>query len=243
MTMTRYKAAALHFTGSAFVLLLIFALVRWVWYPGPLFFAASGVNLLGIISSVDVVLGPLIMLIIFDVKKKSLKFDIGVILICQISFMVYGAMSIFEARPVYLVFAKNRFHVVTANQLEPSNLNKVTRAEFKDLPWFGPKLVGTEEPQDAKEREAVMLATSAIYGIQHMPQYYVPYDARVMAQVKASAAAWATSTRVTNDDQKRWAEYRQAKPKPAVLFIPLVAKAPSLFAAIDPQTGAVLEFF
>ncbi len=241
--MTRYKAAALHFTGSAFVLLLLFVWVRWVWYPGPLFFAASGVNLLGIITAVDVVLGPLIMLIIFDAKKKSLKFDIAIILICQIGFMLYGAMSIFEARPVYLTFAKNRFHLITANQLEATNLDKVKRPEFTKLPLFGPKIVVAAEPKDPKEQEQIILATSALYGIQHMPQYYVPYDDQGKALIKQSALAWVNSQRLNDTDRKRWAEYRQAKPGQDVLFIPLVAKTPALFAVIDAKTGEVQEFF
>lgn len=241
--MTRYKAAALHFTGSAFVLLLIFALVRWVWYPGPLFFAASGVNLLAIVSGVDVVLGPLIMLIVFDAKKKGMKFDIVVILLCQIGFMSYGALSIFQARPAYIAFAKNQFHLITANQLEAVNLAKVQRAEFASLPLLGPKLVGTEEPQDPKLREELLFLGSANIGIQHLPQYYVPYDSKVMAAVRQSADEWSRSNRLTTEDRQRWQEYRQSHRGQAVGFIPLVNKSRTLFVAVDSNTGAVLELF
>lgn len=239
--MNRYQAAAVHFLGSASVLLLIFALVRWVWYPGPLFFAASGANLIGIISAVDVVLGPLIMLIIFVPKKPGLKLDIALVLICQIGFMLYGVWSIFIARPVYIAYADQQFHVVTANEIEEQDLKKAERPEFRRLPWFGPVTVGTRPPSDSKKRDDVLFAGLGGMGLQNLPQYYVPY-ADVVAEVKRQAQPVATVKKASDEDRKHLGRYLEQTKNPAALFVPVSSKTRRLFAAIDPATGQVLEW-
>lgn len=238
--MNRYQAAAFHFLGSASVLLLIFALVRWVWYPGPLFFAASGANLIGIISAVDVVLGPLIMLIIFVPKKRGLKFDIALVLICQVGFMLYGVWSIFIARPVYIAYAAEQFHVVTANEIDEADLKKAERADYRHLPWFGPVTVGTRQPTDIKKRNDVAFAGLGGMGLQNLPQYYVPYG-DVATEVKQQAQPVKTLKKASNEDRKLLSQYQEQTKNPDVLFVPVSSKTRRLFAAIDPKTGMILE--
>ncbi len=237
--MTRYKAAAIHFLGSAFVLFLIFALVRWVWYPGPLFVAANGVNLVGIITAVDVVLGPLIMLIIFDTRKKSLKFDIAMVLLFQIGFMLYGSWSIFAARPVYIAFSGQQFHLVTANQIEDSDLQKAERDEFRRLPWLGPVQVGTKAPADSKKREEVMFAGLGGMGLHNLPQYYVPY-ADVVADIKQQARALEAMEKLSGEERQRLAEEIKQYSGTRIGLIPVSNKNRRLFAVIDQASGKML---
>ena len=54
-----------------------------VWYPQPYFAAMGGATLILLLIGVDVVIGPLITLIVFDPKKKSLRFDLAVIARCK----------------------------------------------------------------------------------------------------------------------------------------------------------------
>jgi hypothetical protein len=235
--MTRYKASAIHFLGSACVLFLIFALVRWIWYPGPLFFAASGANLIGIVAAVDVILGPLIMLIIFNPKKSSLKFDVAVVLLCQIGFMLYGAWSIFAARPVYMVFAENTFHLVTANEIEAAAQAKAN-PPYRAMPWFGPQIVGVKGPQDEKKREEILFAGMVGMGIQNLPEYFIPY-ADVMPQAKAAGKMIKALPALEKSDDLRLTAFQagqQAQGK-QILFVPMRGKQRRLFVAIDAATG------
>jgi hypothetical protein len=237
--MSRYQAAALHFLGSASVLFLIFALVRWIWYPGPLFFAASGANLIGIITAVDVVVGPLIMLIIFDVKKNNLKFDVAFILLCQLAFIGFGSWSIFQARPVFIAFVNQEFRLVIANEIEDNDLNKALNPEFKRLPWFGPLMVGTKGPTDDKKREEIMFAGIGGMGLQNLPQYYVPYT-EVLSQVKQAARPVTELTKISTEDKQRLLDYQAQAKNQTLNFIPMKSKQRHLYAAIDPKTGAML---
>ena len=106
-----------------------------------------------------------------------MKFDPTVIAFLQIIALVYGVFVLFQARPVYVVFVKDRFDLVTANTIVPESLERVTLEEFKSLPLTGPKVVGSIMPEDPQEREHVLF-TSIESGIDlpSYPQYYVPYQ-------------------------------------------------------------------
>ena len=146
----------------------------------------GGKNMLFILAAVDVVIGPLITLIIFNPKKKSLKFDLAVIAIIQIAALGYGVYTLFQARPVYTVFVKNEFKVVSANDLDDEQRSKVTRTEFKTLPVTGPTLVVADEPTNVAEQTMAQDARLYGMGLQNMPQSYIPYNERV-TQVLAQA--------------------------------------------------------
>jgi hypothetical protein len=83
--MTRWKASAIHLSICALIGLSVLAMILLLWYPEPYFEAMGGKHLLMILLGVDVVLGPFITLIIFNPKKKSLKFDLAVIALVHVS--------------------------------------------------------------------------------------------------------------------------------------------------------------
>jgi hypothetical protein len=244
--MNRFQAAGLHFLGSAFVLLLLFGLVRWVWYPGPLFTAASGVNLIGLLVLIDVILGPLIMMIIFNPKKKWIKLDIAVVLVLQMGFLLYGASSIFSARPVYIAFLGNQFYALTANEIDDAALKKVTDPQFKRLPILRPVLVGTNPPaESSKEGQEILLSGLGGMGAQNLPQYYVPYS-QILPQVQKAAKsidAFLKIARISAEDRQRLKTYQANSTYPDVAVVPLLCKRRLLFAAVDPKTGAMLDMF
>lgn len=238
--MSRYKAAGLHFLGSASVLLLIFALVRWIWYPGPLFMVANGINLIGIIAGVDVVLGPLIMLIIFNPQKKLIKLDVAIVLLLQLGFLGYGTWSLLEARPAVIAFVENRFYMVTANEIEPAELKKATDPAFKSLSFTGPMLVGTQPPSDRKKAEDIELSSFGGMGIQNLPQYYVPYS-QVLEKIKIAQRPVGAMNRISKEDRAFLEQY-ELKNKPQKYgFIPLIGKRRVMFAVVDSATGNLLE--
>jgi hypothetical protein len=75
--MSRWKASSIHLALSATIAVSVLALMLLLWYAPPFFSALGGYHLLLILLGVDVSLGPLITLIIFNPKKdrKALTFD------------------------------------------------------------------------------------------------------------------------------------------------------------------------
>ena len=89
-SLNRWKASALHLALSAAIGVAVVALMLALWYPQPYFAAMGGDTLILLLIGVDVVIGPLITLIVFDPKKKSLRFDLAVIAVLQLAALVYG---------------------------------------------------------------------------------------------------------------------------------------------------------
>ena len=175
--MSRWTASGIHLLISAGIALLFVTLMLLIWYPQP-YFRASGANqLLTILIGVDVVIGPLLTLVVFKSGKKTLKFDLGVIGFLQIAALIYGASIVWQARPVFLVFAVDRFVLVAANELSDEDLSQAEFPQFKSLPWTGPRVVGTKLPTTTQERKQLLF--SSVFeqkDIDRMPKYYIPFE-------------------------------------------------------------------
>ena len=114
-SLNRWKASALHLAISAVIATTVVALMLALWYPQHYFAAMGGATLVLLLIGIDVVVGPLFTLIVYDPKKKNLRFDLAVIAALQLAALAYGCSIMFNARPVYSVFVVDRFEVVAAN--------------------------------------------------------------------------------------------------------------------------------
>ncbi len=181
-TLSRWQAAGIHLGISIFIALIVVMAMLFLWYPAHYFNAMGGSGLLFLVVGVDVVLGPLITLIIFNTKKKSLKFDLVVIAFLQATALAYGVSTMFHARPVYTVFSQGRFDVIIAADISEKENAKVKDEAFKALPLTGPLIVALKMPTDLKEVERIV---SSGIDARAFTQYYVPYE----SQAKTAAAA------------------------------------------------------
>ncbi len=150
----------------------------------------------------------------------------------------------FQARPVYVVFVKNRFELVTAVEIDPEELAKVTRQEFRDLPLTGPRVVGAQSPADNKERERILFA--AVLGgidLHSFPQHYVPYE-QLAAEVAATGLTMAKAREVEPQAAEAVARYLagSGRGEAEVRYLPLRARRAWLAAVVDAKSGAVLAF-
>ena len=128
-------------------LTVVLAALLLVWYPQPYFRLAGGAGLMMILIGVDVVIGPLLTLVVFNPAKKSLRLDLAVIVALQVAALIYGITVIAQARPVFVVFAGERFTVVPANAIDPESLASA-KPPFATLPINGPRTVGARLPDD-----------------------------------------------------------------------------------------------
>jgi len=183
---TRWQASGLHLLISIAIAAAVLALMLSLWYPGPLFEAAGGNDLLFILVGVDVVIGPLITLVIFRSGKRGLKFDLAVIGVLQIGALVYGMHVVYLARPAFIVFVKDQFQVASAVQLDPEELAKAKYPEFRQAPLGGPLLAFAELPTDRKELSDFMFLGLAGHDLEEFPRLFVPYAGRT-AEVLAKS--------------------------------------------------------
>lgn len=171
----RIKAAALHFTISAAVALSIASLVFGLWYPPPHHHLSGGLNLFLLVIGVDLVLGPLLTLVIFNISKprRELVRDVLIIAAVQLAALLYGMNTVFQARPVYIVFEYNRFQVVYASDLLPEFLGKAPK-EMARLPLLGPKYLSLR-PIQAEERLDLLLQELSGFPLAYRADMWRPY--------------------------------------------------------------------
>ena len=134
----KIKAFLTHFSISAVIVASFLLLVFFVWYPKPLMDAEGGWDIIILLVVIDLILGPLMTFVVFKPDKKSLKFDLSVIVLIQIVALVYGGSIIYSGRPVYVVFNVNKFHVITQSTV--GDLTKLKNESLKtgifDLPNY-----------------------------------------------------------------------------------------------------------
>lgn len=147
----RYQAFAAHFGISLVIFLVLVLLVFTVWYPGLLMQADnSWEQALMMIAGVDLVLGPLLTLIVFNPKKKSLKMDLSIIALCQLAALVAGLYTVNSSRPVglYLAFPPQGFEVLYANTVTPELAAFAEDAETPLFYYTGKELFGPATQMD-----------------------------------------------------------------------------------------------
>lgn len=223
----RLKASAVHLCASLVVAALAATLVFGVWYPYPYSEISGGRELFWLVVSVDVILGPLITLAVFNRKKPlaELKRDLLIVVLLQLGALGYGLWTVSVARPVHLVFEIDRFRAVHAIEIPPELLGKAPRG-IDPLPLTGPTLLAVRPFNN--DQESMDATMAAVQGTQlgFRPDLWQAYSESVPQVLKAARPVGALKTRFPD----RAAEIDRlllaagAKPEGAV-YLPLVARS------------------
>jgi len=242
-SLNRWKASGIHLAISALIALIVVMLVVAVWYPRPYFAAMGGEMLLRLLIGVDVVLGPLITLIIFDPAKPRLKYDLATIAALQAAALIYGGYVMFEARPVYTVFVKDRFDTVAANSIDDASLARAATG-FGTLPLTGPRVVAALLPADAAERMKLTLdSTQGGPDVPELPHLYIPY-AQAAAQAAGAArplVALARRDREAADEVSDFVAAHGAGTR-NLGYVPVKARNRDFAAVLDRKTGEIVGY-
>lgn len=232
----RLRGFLWHLSASLLVAMLSIALVFGVWYPLPLHKALGVINVFMVLLAVDVVLGPLLTLVVCKEGKKSLVFDLAVIVVLQASALVYGIYTVAEGRPVWIVFNGDRFDAVQAYQLRNPYLAKA-KPEYQNLSFTGPKWVAARQPEDLEQRNNLTFeSVFAGIDIPQRPDLYVPYEQE--APVISSKAQELRELNNYNDPVAVNAVL--AKWPDANAFIPLMCRVKPMTVLINRTTAKVI---
>lgn len=242
-SLNRWKASLIHLAVSALIALVVVTLVVVVWYPAPYFSAMGGEVLLRLLIGVDVILGPLITLIIFDIAKPRLGYDLMAIAALQVAALAYGGYIMFDARPAYNVFVNNRFDTVAANAVDADSLARADE-QFRRLPLTGPRVVAANPPADPAENARIALdALLGGHDVQDLPHLYVPYAqaATRVASVARPLAALARRDQAAADQVSAFAAAHAAGGR-SLGFVPVKARNRDFAAVVDRATGEIVGY-
>ena len=175
---TGAKAFAIHLICSLFVAVIAAAFVFFFWYPFPFRDLSGGRELFFLVVSVDVICGPLLTFVIFNPAKPraELRRDLFLIALIQLSALLYGIHTVWQARPLFLVLELDRFKVITAPALEKSAVDLLPAALQPQF-FGGPKTVALRNPKDRAEQQSVLL--DSVQGGRDYAEradFYIPYE-------------------------------------------------------------------
>lgn len=153
----RIKAFLIHLGISLIILAALLYVVIYIWYPPPFFATDGGWQGVRLIASVDIVLGPLLTLFIFNPKKGAakLKRDLWIIAVVQFSSLVAGCWIVADQRTAMVVFANNRFVSMNQTQVIESEATEQVLASLKTI---HPPMAYVALPDDKTERDQLIMS-------------------------------------------------------------------------------------
>lgn len=231
----RLKFFLKHFLISFLIALLVVGVVFFVWYPMPLATAVGVTHIFLMMLAIDVIVGPILGLLVYKEGKKTLKFDLGVIITIQISALCYGLYSIEQGRPAWLAYNVDRFEIVRKNEIIEDNISKAL-LEFQNISWLKPQFIGVQisENIDEKNKDLFEEVLGGI-SIAQRPERYVDLK-KVKDQMQKRAQHL--------DQLKQYNEPAQVelvlkKYPNANGFVPLKANHLDMTVLIDQNTQVV----
>lgn len=171
------KIAGIHLAFSVLVALIVAALVFFVWYSYPFRELTGSFHLFWLVIAVDVVCGPALTLVLANPRKKrpEVLLDFSLIILIQISALLYGMYTVYAARPVALVYQVDRLRVLTTDEIRMEELPHA-RAEYQRIPMFRMLHVAARS-QNAQDdpMEVVDIAMQG-YDIGQRPSWWISYE-------------------------------------------------------------------
>ena len=233
----RLKFFFSHLSISFLIALLVIGLVFFVWYPAPLAKAVGVTNIFLMMLAIDVIVGPILGWLVYQEGKKTLKFDLSVIILIQIAALCYGVFSIEQGRPAWLVYNVDRFELVRKNELVDTNIQQA-QPQFQKPSWFKSQYVATEFAKDIQQRNDEMFA-EVLGGISiaQRPERYVELtQAKTQIQQRALPLVELQQYNPKTDVEKTLAEYPKAN-----AWLPLKANAVDMVVLVNKESASIIK--
>lgn len=241
---SRLRASGVHLGISLAIAALAAALVFGLWYPYPYRELSGGRSLFLLIVAVDVVMGPLITLVVFNPAKprRELVLDLSVVGTLQLAALCYGLWTVSVARPVHLVFEYQRLSVVHASDVDPEMLAKADPS-LRALPWGGPTLLALRPFRSSHEEMEATLAALSGASLPARADLWQPYEASRAAILEASQPLPGLMSRYPDQAQALSAAAQETGlPAASLRYLPVHGRSAIWTALLDPQTARPLGF-
>ncbi|HUR40230.1 MAG TPA: hypothetical protein VM240_03600 [Verrucomicrobiae bacterium] len=160
----RLRAATIHFSLSLAIFAVALYLILLRWYPGFHFGVDGGWQGVRIMAAVDLVLGPLLTLVVFNPFKarKLIVFDLACIGAAQLAALAWGFHAIHGQRPVSLNFHEGTFYSMPGRSLAltaeaPAVLERISQGRLA-LVFVAPPGNAEERSRTARRAELKLMA-------------------------------------------------------------------------------------
>lgn len=241
---SRLLASGVHLGGSLLIAALAALLVFGLWYPYPYSDSSGGRELFLIVITVDVILGPLITLAVFNRSKSRavLARDLATVGVLQLAALMYGLWVVSAARPVHLVYEFDRFTVVHAVEVPVELVSRVA-SEVRPMPWSGPTVLALRPfKNNAEKIEATAMALQGL-PLAARADLWEPYPE---ARERVRAAA-----KPVKELRQRFPAHaalidagvtRTGRQEAALLYLPMVERNSFWTVLLDADSAEVRGF-
>lgn len=239
---SRFFAGGIHFCVSLLMASFAAFLVFYLWYPNPYREVSGGRELFLLVVAVDIIIGPVLTMIVFNQNKRwfELRRDLIFIGVIQIAALAYGLWSVCAARPVHMVFEYDRFRMVHAVDVDPQLLVH-SPANVVVMPMTGPTLLALRPFKDAKESmEATMAALQGLT-LASRPELWMPYgEATEMVLKEAKPTAILLQRFDSRSQEIQQALQGVGRSVQDVVYLPMAGRKSFWTVFLDPVTAEVL---
>jgi hypothetical protein len=236
----RARASAIHLAISVAVAAIAALQIFLVWYPNPVQKAMGANGLFWLILTVDVILGPLLTFVVFNPSKKSLKMDLALIGLVQVIALSYGMHTMYQGKPAYISFAKDRFEVARVADIDSALYDRPsTSKDFSSIDrFFSPKFAVINWPIDVKARNE-LLFSNVVARVDH----YISAEMGA-GQIKKAAKPLDQLEKLNPGRSKELMSLAAQWKNQGVnelSYLPFRAEQEDMSVLIDGQTGKILE--
>lgn len=233
----RVKAFGIHLLVSLIVSLSFILFATSYWFPDK-FLQLTGISdIFFILIAVDIIIGPILTLLVYNIKKKRLWLDLTFIALLQIGAFIYGAYAFYQAHPVYITFNVDRFTLVSARDASPE---KAQYPEYKISKLSKPVLAFAESPENTEERNELMMSVlfNGALDLNARAEYYKPYADNID---KIIIKSWAAEQLfISASDKQKLEPFLSNKRIEELAFLPIEGKAAFMLYVLDKRTAQPL---
>ncbi len=238
----RIKAFLIHLAISLVILAAILYVVVYIWYPPPFFAADGGWHGVRIMIGVDLILGPLLTLMVYNPGKgiNRLKFDLWVIAVIQVSALAAGAYVVADQRTRLVTFANTRFVSMSQGQIDESGVSKDV---FETLKGQHPPLAIVDMPEDKNERNQVVISSLSGAPLFKRGERYQPLTLKNRLKIVEQGFDFDKVVSVTPGLEPKVEKFLKKIGKTAdqVSALPLYCRYQILTLVMDRQSGEILD--
>lgn len=233
----RLKFFLSHLFISFLIALLVIGLVFFIWYPSPLAIAVGVTHIFLMLLAIDVIVGPVLGLLVYKEGKKTLKFDLTVIILIQIAALCYGVFSIERGRPAWLVFHADRFELVRKNDIILENIDQA-QSQFQQVSWTGPQFAAVKLAVSPQQRQNDMFieVLGGISLAQQPARYVELTQATTQIQQRALPLVELQQHNSKTDVEKTLAKYPKAD-----AWLPLKANALDMAVLVNKESASIIK--
>lgn len=231
------KLALLHFFISILVASLSAIVVWKLWYAYPFSSILQVGGLFKVIIVVDIICGPLLTLILANPKKSRLEttIDLSTVAAIQLAALLYGLHALYIARPVAVAFEKDRFVIVTANE--------ISETHARELPITGVEFFNVREPKDGAEKSYIIDLYLRDLSTTSIPSWWLPYES-ALPQIKARSKPVNLLLTARPESQARILQLTSKHKRPIsdLRFLPIVHPKDMTWIAILDSNHTIIDY-